>query len=102
MAQSASKGNEKIKKPAQNSEPQEPQTQSASKGNETSLQVGTAVSRVISSSATEPVEDTSLVAVKITYPKDYKGKMFFKNGEVKKMSNEVAKQLVRLGIAEKI
>lgn len=72
----------------------------AKMNNESSLTIGAAVSRVISSSATAISEDTSLVEIRISYPKDYKRKMFFKNNEIKKVSKEVAQQFADMGIAE--
>jgi hypothetical protein len=44
-------------------------------------------------------EPTKLTKVKITYPKDYGKKKFFKDGETRSVSTETAKQFLELGIA---
>lgn len=59
-------------------------------------------SQVTSSSATETVEDKRLVKVLINYPEDYKGKKFFKDGDIKSTSPESAEAFIKAGFATKV
>lgn len=57
---------------------------------------------VIRSSATDPVKDTRLVNIEVSYPKDYKGKKVLVSGKVYEVSPETAASLVSKGIAKKV
>lgn len=50
----------------------------------------------------EELVDNSLVNVKISYPKDYTGKRFHKDGATVPMSTETAELLIEKGIAKKV
>ena len=65
------------------------------------MSVTSVTAEVIRSSATNPGKDPRLVDVKITYPEDYKGKKFFKDGATVSMSPESADVLIKKGIASK-
>ena len=46
--------------------------------------------------------DDRLVKVEISYPKDFKGTKYFKDGDIKEVSPETAELFIQKGIATKL
>lgn len=57
---------------------------------------------LIRSSYTDPVEDNRLIKMKVSYPENFKGKKYMKDGDLIAVSPESAERFEKLGLAKKI